>query len=120
MLTPAQEIVNHFIEKTNKRASTGWYRQQLGIANHLFDTGFTFDEVKSVIDYLVDNPPRNGFHSLGLLGYVMEEILIKIKAKEVKEQQQMQWQHYEDLNKHDDYSNMQKFQQNNKPKVKGS
>jgi hypothetical protein len=120
MLTPAQEIVKYFVDKTGKRATQGWYAQQIGIVNTLFKTGFTFDEVKTGIDFVMEHPPVKGFSSLGLLGYVLEDVLIKAKAKEIKEQQQSQWQHYEDMNKHDDYSNQQKFQQNNKPKVKGS
>jgi hypothetical protein len=81
----AVEIARYFFTVTNKRATKATMSMSIGQAKSLLNAGFTFEEITKVIDYLTLHPPRNGFNSLGFLSYVMEEVLDKIKAKEVKE-----------------------------------
>lgn len=121
----AKTVAKHFFEKTERKATSGLFMQQFALARQLINDGFRPEEIMQGIDWLIANPPRNGFHSIGYLAYVLDDILIKTRITEMKEQMKQQainqdYEQYADLCKNENYSNAQKFQQQSKPKVKGS
>lgn len=80
----AVRIAQYYFNATRKRATTATMKMSIGQAKSLIGAGFTPEEIIIVINELVERPPKNGFKSLGLLSYVMEDVLTKFKAKEVK------------------------------------
>ena len=87
MLNENQEILNYFLKKTNQKATNKVYMGYMSNVKSLIETGYTKQQIESVIDYLVDHPPRNGFHSMGFIQYVIEETLAKIKVKQYENTQ---------------------------------
>jgi hypothetical protein len=116
----AQDIAKYFYEKTGRHITKGTYVQQISCAKNLINAGFSSDDIIKGIDWLIANPPRNGFSSLGYLSYVLDDILIVIKANEIKQSIIQDYNQYIDLCKNEQFSNVEKFQQQSKPKVKGS
>ena len=115
-------LAHYFCDNTrrvkvlNKGVSKREYMRQVGIAKGLLEK-YTFDELKSVIDYLIHHPPKGGLSSLMYLKYVTDEILKHIeyqnKLKEAKNNNKV------NLSNTKDKSNLIKYKQNNKRKLKG-
>ena len=80
-----REVARYFFDKTGRKATPALFGQSLGQVKTLLLSGFTEEEIKKGIDYLVENPPKNGFRSLGFLSYCLDDILLKIKVKELRE-----------------------------------
>lgn len=82
MSAEGREIAKYFYGKTGLRGTQKVWFQQVSAADALLTAGYTKEEILKTIDYLKDNPPRNGFHSLAFVQYIIEEALIKVKARE--------------------------------------
>lgn len=80
----AARIAQYFFNALNRRTTPATMKQSIGQAKTLLNAGYTPEEIIIVINELVEHPPRDGLKSLGFLSYVMEDVLIKYKAKEVK------------------------------------
>lgn len=78
-------LAKYFYFKTQRRTTKGTMAQTIGQAKALLSAGFTCQEIEQGIDYCVENPPKKGFYSLGWLSYDLENILVKLKAKQAKE-----------------------------------
>lgn len=81
----AVRLAQYYFQITNRRATPATMKQTIGQAKSLLSSGFTAEEMIRVINELVEHPPKKGFNSFGFLAYVMEETLIKLKAKEAKQ-----------------------------------
>lgn len=82
----ATKIAKHFYNSTKMKATPAMVRTAIGHAKSLINTGFTHDEIINAIDYCVANPPPKGFMSLGWLSYTMNDVLKKIKVKQIKDE----------------------------------
>jgi len=80
----AVRVAQYFFAATGKRATSATMKQTIGQAKSLLKAGFKPEEIIHVINELVEHPPKDGLKSLGYLSYVIEDVLIKIKAKEVR------------------------------------
>lgn len=86
----AVNLAKQFFIETNRRATPGTMKQNIGQARTLLNAGFSSEEIMTGIKYCTKHPPRNGFQSLGWLSYDLENVLKKVKAECVKEQLELQ------------------------------
>ncbi len=88
----AQEISKFWFEEKQERTTPAVFSRTISQAKKLLECGYTEQEIKDAIVYLVKNPPKNGLSSLGYLNYVINDVLskvnvIKFKDEIIKEQQ---------------------------------
>jgi hypothetical protein len=81
-LNPNQELVNYYLEKTKQKCTSKVYTRYLSSFKSLRTAGYTDMDIKSVVDYLVDHPPRQGF-TPPFIQYVIEETLQKIRVQQM-------------------------------------
>lgn len=81
----AVHLAKLFFQKTGRRATKATMGQSINQAKSLLDAGFNVQEIEQGIDWCIKVSPPKGFNSLGWLSYDLENILLKIKAKEVKQ-----------------------------------
>lgn len=86
-MNEAVEIAKTFFKLTERRATSATMRATIAQANHLLTKGFTRYEIEIGIRYCINHPPRLGFNSLGWLSYDLENILVKVKVEQIKQQQ---------------------------------
>jgi hypothetical protein len=110
-----QEIAEYFYDNYLHKATQKVFMQNKSSAKALLNAGYTKEEIISCIDYLIANPPRNGFQSLAYLQYVINDVLIKLKAKELQRASEL---HIE-VSQHEDTNNIEKFNNMPKSKIKG-
>jgi hypothetical protein len=77
------ELAKYFVDKTGLKVTVGYFKTTIGIASNLL-TVYTLEQLKEGVDYYVNHPPRNGFHSLGWLSFGMNEALVKKKIEDAK------------------------------------
>lgn len=82
--TESQVIADYFYNAKNIKTTPAQYRLTLGQAKQLLDSGYSKDEIKDSIDYLIENPPEKGFFSLGFLSYCINNVLSQIKKNETR------------------------------------
>jgi hypothetical protein len=75
------DIYYKYKEKKMTPAEVKRTRMQI---RQLLDSGYNFEEIEKALNYIIVNPPPNGFYSFGFLNHVIGEILIKIAIKESK------------------------------------
>lgn len=80
--TSAKELVLLFFEKTGLRYTNKDIMIAVKNAKNLLNVGYTHDEIKSVIEYCVENPPEKGIYSFGFIIYEMNKVLAILKHKE--------------------------------------
>ena len=80
--TSAKELVLLFYEKTGLRYTNKDIMIAVKNTKNLLNVGYTHDEIKSVIEYCVDNPPEKGIYSFGFIIYEMNKVLAILKHKE--------------------------------------
>jgi hypothetical protein len=56
-------------------------------AKALLDAGYEMQDILQTIDYLMAHPPKDGIRSLGFVQYVINDVMFKIKVKELKERE---------------------------------
>ena len=54
-------------------------------AKNLLKVGYTHEEIKSVIEYCVANPPEKGIYSFGFILYEMNKVLAILNHKKKQE-----------------------------------
>lgn len=92
--TTAKDIAIYFFKSINKKAKSKDYAITIKQAKYLIDLGYSLEDIALAIDYYVENPPPNGFYSLGYLNKSMEVALVekkldieKQKLKEMESEQ---------------------------------
>ena len=71
----AKELVFLFFEKMELKYLNKDIMIAVSKAKNLLKSGYTFDEIKYVIDYCVEHPPEKGIYSFGFIEYKMNEVL---------------------------------------------
>ena len=89
--TSAKELVLLFYEKTGLRYTNKDIMIAVKNTKNLLNVGYTHDEIKSVIEYCVDNPPEKGIYSFGFIIYEMNKVLAILKHKEKQQLSQSQF-----------------------------
>jgi len=84
-MNKARTIAFEFFKLTNRRYTPATLKQTISQAQNLLDCGFKQHEILQGIHWCIEHPPPKGFYSIGWLSYDLENILHKIKAKEVQE-----------------------------------
>ena len=82
----AQNIAKFWFENRQERTTPAIFSRTIAQAKTLLNAGYSEEEIRKVILYLLDNPPKNGLSSLGYLSYVMNDTLKKVKIQEVKQE----------------------------------
>jgi hypothetical protein len=82
-LNANQELVNYYLAKTGRKCTNKLYVQYLSSFRALKNAGYTDLDIKKVMDYLVEHPPKQGF-TPPYIQYVIEDTLQKIKVQEMK------------------------------------
>lgn len=114
MSANGRELANYFYGKTGcKCASQKMFFGAVSSGDALIKAGWTKDEVKQVIDYLVAHPPANGLYKLAFLQYVMDETIAKIHAEETKKQMESMPTAPTTVSADDD--NRRKYEEQSKP-----
>lgn len=85
--TSAKELVLLFYEKTGLKFTNKDIMIAVKNAKNLLSVGYTYDEIKSTIEYCVANPPEKGIYSFGFIVYEINKVLALLKAKNIKLQQ---------------------------------
>lgn len=83
--TSAKELVLFFFNETGLRYTNKDIMIAVKNAKNLLTVGYTYDEIKSVIEYCVKNPPEKGIYSFGFIVHEMNKVLAILKHKEKKE-----------------------------------
>lgn len=83
--TSAKELVLLFFKETGLRYTNKDIMIAVKNAKNLLSVGYTHDEIKSVIEYCVKNPPEKGIYSFGFIVHEMNKVLAILKHKEKKE-----------------------------------
>ena len=73
--TGAKELVLYFYEKTGLRYTNKDIMIAVKNAKNLLKVGYTYDEIKSVIDYCIAHPPEKGIYSFGYILYEMNKVI---------------------------------------------
>jgi hypothetical protein len=111
------ENVQWFVETSGLKMTSAEFKRNLSHMRQIFDAGFTEEEYKSVVNYLLIHPPKSGsLTSLGYLLYCMNQILDKIKSEEIRSHQFV----VPELDIKEEVSNAEKYKQNNNVKIKGT
>lgn len=84
-----KDISIYFFEKTNQRATPAMFKKTGSQIKNLIESGYKEEEIIKCIDYLVENPPPKGFYSIGYLSYTINDVLQKIKLKELREKSEL-------------------------------
>jgi hypothetical protein len=80
-------------------------------AKSLIEAGFDYEEIKQGIEWCVEHPPKKGFQSLGWLSYDLENILVKVKAKQTKKEMDiinLDWKPTEEFISKKEYEQLKK------------
>ena len=85
MTKDGREIARYFYDKTELKSTERVFFANVSAADALLKAGYTKEQIIETIDYLLLNPPKNGFNSIAYIQYVINEILIKIKVKKEME-----------------------------------
>lgn len=91
-----------FYRFTNQRRTSAMYRKTMAQASLLLNQ-YTQSEIISAIDWCCEHPPPKGFTSLGWLEYDMNNILAKVQAREVKEEQRAMTPQIDNVVQHKKY-----------------
>ena len=83
--TSAKELVLLFFKETGLRYTNKDIMIAVKNAKNLLSVGYTHDEIKSVTEYCVKNPPEKGIYSFGFIVHEMNKVLAILKHKEKKE-----------------------------------
>lgn len=111
--TVQQELVDYYLLKTNQKATNRLYTAYLGSMKALVNAGYTEYDIKSVIDYLVEHPPRNGFKP-AFIQYTIDETLQKITVERLRKVEQ-----FFEPSIVEEGNNLEKFKAQTKTKQKG-
>ena len=84
--TSAKELVLFFYEKTGLRYTNKDIMVAVKNTKNLLNIGYTYEEIKSVIEYCVENPPEKGIYSFGFIMYEMNKVLAILKHKKKQEE----------------------------------
>ena len=79
--TSAKELVLFFFNETGLRYTNKDIMIAVKNAKNLLTVGYTHDEIKSVIEYCVKNPPEKGIYSFGFIVHEMNKVLAILKHK---------------------------------------
>lgn len=82
--TVAKNIAIHFLDRTTDRYTPSIVAKTVIQAKSLLKSGYTEEEIKSVIDHIVDNTSVN-MYSLGYVSSAINNVLKEIKEEESKE-----------------------------------
>lgn len=74
--TVAKDIALYFAEKCNIRATSSTYGKTINQAKTLLESGYTFDEIKAVIDYIVE-VEKVELYSLGYINASITSVIKK-------------------------------------------
>lgn len=80
--TSAKDIALHFINQTVGRATPAIMKKTVNQAKVLLQSGYTKEEVITVIDHIVHNTSIE-MYSLGYVGVCINDVLKEIKKKDI-------------------------------------
>ena len=83
--TSAKELVLFFYDKTGLRYTNKDIMIAVKNAKNLLKVGYTYEEIKSVIEYCIANPPEKGIYSFGFILYEMNKVLAILNHKKKQE-----------------------------------
>jgi len=78
--TDAKSIALHFVETTTQKATRQIMSKTILQAKSLLEAGYTLEEIKEVIDFVV-NVKHVNMYSLGYVGASINDVLREIKEK---------------------------------------
>lgn len=81
----ARDLVFLFYEKTQLKYVNRDIMVAIQNAKKLMNAGYTFDEIKSTIEYCVENPPPKGIYSFGFISYEINKVLNILKSNKKEE-----------------------------------
>lgn len=79
------ELAKYFAQNLNIKFTSKVFTKQIAGAKNLLST-YTFDECKSVIDYIARYGYKRPITSIFFMQYIMNDILTEIQKKEVKKE----------------------------------
>lgn len=80
--TSARELVLLFFSKVELKYKEKDIMIAMKNTKELLKAGYTYDEIKSVIEYCVDNPPKKGIYSFGYITNQMNKVLTILKHEQ--------------------------------------
>lgn len=109
-----QELTNYYINKTQRKCTNQLYIRYMSSMKALLKAGYSEFDIKRVIDYLIDHPPKNGF-TPPFLQYVMDDTLQKIKVNDMRKIEVF----FEPSKEEETSDNAEKFKKQGSIKIKG-
>lgn len=85
--TIAKDIAIYFFEAINTRCTSSMIAKTIIQAKHLLEAGYTEEEIKKVIDYIVNKTNVN-MYSLGYVNTMINRILEDIEEEEKEEKRE--------------------------------
>ena len=79
----AKNLTLYFLKLKNKPATKEEMQKGVSQVKHLFNKGYTFDQIKGAIDRYIDNMYSIGYLFKTIDNYIGEEILNEVKEKEL-------------------------------------
>ena len=83
--TVAKEIALYFFLVTEQRYTSAVIAKTINQAKQLLESGYTANEIKKTIDYIVNNTSTK-MYSLGYINTCINKVLEDVKAKEKEEE----------------------------------
>lgn len=80
----AKEVVLHFLERTDQRASKAIMGRTMNQAKSLMNSDYTKDEIIDVIDYIVDHTKAT-MHSFGYVNASINDMLRRVNSQKEKD-----------------------------------